>query len=75
MIWLVEIFCLFLCMYKMWQTNKEACKKCEIGIIQDEKYSWINRRELETESDYDNWTQIFGKCDTKKQKYRQEFKT
>ena len=56
----------------MWQTNKEACKKCEIEIIEDEKCFWINRRELETESDYDNWTQTFDKFDPKKQKYRQE---
>ena len=53
----------------MRQTNKEACKKCEIEIIEDEKCFWINRRELETELDYDNWTQIFDKFDPKKEKY------
>ena len=27
---------------------------------------------MEVESDVANWAQIFGKCDSKKQKYRQE---
>ena len=48
-------------MQKMWNWNYWR-RKC----------FWINRRELETELDYDNWTQIFDKFDPKKQKYRQE---
>ena len=59
-------------MYKMGQISKEACKKCEVEIIDKGRYFWINRRDLEVESDYDNWTQIFDRCDLEKQKYRYE---
>ena len=55
-------------MYKMCQINKKAYKKCEIKIIDDGRYFWINRRDLEIESDYTNWTQILDRCDPKKQK-------
>ena len=47
-------------------------KKCEVEIIDKGRYFWINRRDLEVESDYDNWAQIFDKCDLEKQKYRCE---
>ena len=60
-------FCV--CMYKMCKISKEACKKCETEIIDDGRYFWINRRDLEIESDCDNWEQIFDKCDPEKQKY------
>ena len=40
-------------MYKMSKFSKEAYKKCEIGIINDNKYFQINRIDLEVESDYD----------------------
>ena len=53
-------------MYKMGQISKEACKKCEVEIIDKGRYFWINRRDLEVESDYDNWTQIFDRCDLEK---------
>ena len=46
--------------------------KCEIEIIDKGKYFWINRKDLEIESDVANWAMIFGKCDPEKQKYRQE---
>ena len=55
---------------KMYQISKEAYKNCEIGIIDVDKYFWINRRDLEIESDYKNWALIFDKCDLEKQKYR-----
>ena len=54
----------------MYQISKEAYKKCEIEIIDVDKYFWINRRDLEIESDYKNWALIFDKCDLEKQKYR-----
>ena len=57
-------------MYKMWQVSKETYKKCEIEIINKGKYFWVNRRDLEIESDYNNWGQIFDKYDPEKQKYR-----
>ena len=59
-------------MYKMSQVSKEAHKKCEVKIFDKGIYSWVNRRDLEVESDYGNWVQIFDKCDPEKQKYRQE---
>ena len=61
----------FLCIYKMLQIIKESHLKCEIEVIDKERYFWINRKDLEVESDA-NWRQIFDKCDLEKQKYRQE---
>ena len=60
-----------MCMYKMGQISKEAYKKSEVEIIDKGKYFWINRRDLEVESNVANWAQIFDKCNLKKQKYRQ----
>ena len=59
-------------MYKMVQISKEGYKKCEVEIIDKERYFWVNRKDLEVESDVANWAQIFDKCDLEKQKYRQE---
>ena len=59
-------------MYKMGQISKEAYKKWEVEIVDKGRYFWINRRDLEEESDYDNWAQIFDKCDPEKQNYRRE---
>ena len=61
-----------MCMYKMKQISKEAYKKCEVEIIDKGRYFWINRRNLEAESDIANWAQIFDKSDLEKQKYRHE---
>ena len=55
-------------MYKMGQISKEAYKKYEVEIIDRERYFWINRRDLEAESDVANWAQIFDKYDPEKQK-------
>ena len=63
---------IFLCMYKMVQISKEGYKKCEVEIIDKERYFWVNRKDLEVESDVANWAQIFDKWDPKKQKYRPE---
>ena len=60
----------FLCMYKMIQISKEEYKKCEVEIIDKGRYFWVNRKDLEVESDVANWAQIFDKCDSEKQKYR-----
>ena len=59
-------------MCKLYQISKEAYKKCEIEIIDDDKYFSINKRDLEIESDYSKREVIFDKCDPEKQKYRQE---
>ena len=42
-------------MYKMSQINEKSYKKCKVGIIYKGRYFWINKRDLEVESDYDNW--------------------
>ena len=67
-------FIFFLCMYKMVQISKEGYKKCEVEIIDKERYFWVNRKDLEVgvESDVANSVQIFDKCDSEKQKYKQE---
>ena len=67
-----KIFIFFLCMYKMVQISKEEYGKCEVEIIDKGRYFWVNRNDLEVESDVDNWAQIFDKCDPEKQKYRQK---
>ena len=59
-------------MYKMIQISKDAYKKCKVESIDKGRYFWINRRDLEEESDYDHWAQMFNKCDQEKQKYRYE---
>ena len=59
-------------MYKMLQISKEGYKKCEVENIDKRRYFWVNRKDLEVESDVANWAQIFDKCDPEKQKYRQE---
>ena len=61
-------------MYKMLQISKEEYEKCEVEIIGNGKYFWVNRKDLEVESDVDNCTQIFDKCDPKKQKYMPDTK-
>ena len=59
-------------MSKMVQISKEEYKKCEVEIIDQGRYFWVNRKDLEVESDVANWAQTFDKCDSKKQKNRQE---
>ena len=41
-------------------------------IIDKGRYFWINRRDLEAESDVTNWAQIFDKFNPEKQKHRHE---
>ena len=59
-------------MYKMIQVSKEGCKKYEVEIIDKGRYFWVNRKDLEVESDVPNLAQIFDKCDLKKHKYGHE---
>ena len=54
----------------MLQINKEEYKRCEVEIIDKERYFSVNRKDLEVESDVANWAQIFEKCDPKKQRTR-----
>ena len=68
----IKKYIFFLCMYKMVRISKEGYKKCEIEIIDKEKYFWVNKKDLEIESYVSNWAQVFDKCDPEKQKYRQE---
>ena len=56
----------------MLQISKEEYEKCEVEIIYKGKYYWVNRKDLEVESDITNWAQLIDKCDLKKQKYRHE---
>ena len=65
-------FIFFVCMYKMGQISKETYKKLEVEAIDNGRYFWINRGDLDVESDDDNWAQILDKCDLEKQKYRYE---
>ena len=59
-------------MYKMLLISKEEYEKCEVEIIDKGRYFQVNKKDLEVESDVDNWAQIFDKCDPEKQKYRQK---
>ena len=56
----------------MVQVSKEGCKKNEVEIIDKGRYFWVNRKDLEVESNVPNWAQIFDKCDLKKYKYGHE---
>ena len=49
----------------MLQISKEEYKICEVEIIDKGRYFWVNRNDLEVESDAGNWAQIFDKCDPK----------
>ena len=40
----------FLCMYKMVQISKKEYEKCEVKIIDKERYFWVNRKGLEVET-------------------------
>ena len=51
------------------KSAKKLTKNVKLKLLR-ERYFWINRKDLEVESDQDNWGQIFDKCDLEKQKYR-----
>ena len=48
----------------MLQISKEEYKRCEVEIIDKGRF-WVNRNDLEVESDVGSWAQIFDKCDPK----------
>ena len=52
--------------------SKEKYEKCKVESIDKGKYLWINRKDLEVESDVADWAQSFDKFDPKKGKYRHE---
>ena len=56
----------------MVQISKEGYKKREVEIIDKGRYFWVNRKDLEVESDVTNWAKSFDKCNPEKQKYRHE---
>ena len=63
--------CVCVSMYKRYQISKEACKNRNIEIFDNGKYFWINRRDLEVESD--NWVHKYLiNVIQKKQKNRQQ---
>ena len=43
--------------------NEEAYKKRGVETIDKGRYFWVNRRDLEVESDYNVWGQVFDKWD------------
>ena len=58
-------------MYKMVQISKERYEKCEVEIIDKGRYFWVNRKDLEVESDVANWAQILDNVIQKnKNKYK-----
>ena len=59
-------------MYKMIQISKEGYEKSEVKIIYKGRYFWVNRKDLELQSDVANWAQVFDKCHSEEQKYRKE---
>ena len=65
---------MFFLVHEMLQICKKKYEKCEVEIIDKERYVWVNRKDLEVESDVPNQAQIFEKCDPRKQKYRHELK-
>ena len=56
----------------MGQISKKRYKKGEVEIIDKGRYFWVNRKDLEVESDVANWAKSFDKCNPEKQKYRHE---
>ena len=50
----------------MLRISKEEYKKCEVEIIDKGRYFWVNRKDLEVESDVANWVQNFDKYDSEK---------
>ena len=52
----------------MVQISKEEHEKFEVEITDKGRYFWVNRKDLEAESDVANWAHIFDKCDPEKQK-------
>ena len=59
----------FLVYIKMLEITRKNCYKCDLETIidpNDSQYFWVNRKDLEVESDVANWAQTFDKCDSEK---------
>ena len=52
--------------------QQRRIQKCEFEIIEKGRYFWLNREDLEIESDVASWAQIFDKCYLKEQEHRHE---
>ena len=53
----------------MLEITRKNCYKCDLETIidpNDSQYFWVNRKDLEVESDVANWAQTFDKCDSEK---------
>ena len=57
---------------KCFKSAKKNMKNVGLKLLTKRRYFWVSRKDLEGESDVANWAQIFDKCDSEKQKYRQE---
>ena len=44
----------FVRMHKMKQVSKKAYEKCNVEIIDEERFFWVNRTDLEIESGVEN---------------------
>ena len=62
-----ELF-FFLCIYEMVQISKKEYQKYEVETIDKGRDFWVDRNNLEVESDVVNWVQIFDQFDQKKKK-------
>ena len=56
---------------KWFKSAKKDIKNMKLKLLKKENYFWVNRKDLEVESDVANWANIFDRCDSEKQKYRQ----
>ena len=45
-------------MHKMKQVSKKAYQKCNVEIIDEERFFWVNRRNLEIESGVENINEV-----------------
>ena len=45
---------MFFLVHEMLQICKKKYEKCEVEIIDKERYVWVNRKDLEVESDVPN---------------------
>ena len=55
----------FLCIYEMVQISKKEYQKYEVETIDKGRDFWVDRNNLEVESDVVNWVQIFDQFDPK----------
>ena len=59
----------FLVYIKILEITRKNCYKCNLETIidpNDSQYFWVNRKDLEVESDVANWAQTLDKCGSEK---------